>query len=77
VIQNQVDKISIIFDHQPNVNIIQLQEQIYDGWTKFAVDHQLILPEIEFKTDIQFDPMIKFRRIIRNPFTFPIKTKYL
>lgn len=77
VIQNQVDKISIIFDHQPNVNIIQLQEQIYDGWTKFAVNHQLILPEIEFKTDIQFDPMIKFRRIIRNPFTLPIKTKYL
>ncbi len=77
VTQEEVDRIVITLDNIIDADVETLQKQIYDGWLKFTLVHQLILPQIEFKTGIQFVPMKKFRRIIRNQFTLPNKIKFL
>jgi len=77
VSQISLHEVEISLDIEDHTEKNHIEQHIESEWKNFCVANHLKMPFIRFFDKINFDPMIKFRRIIRNKFPLPDNIDYL
>lgn len=77
VSQISLHEVAISLDIEDHTEKDHIERHIESEWKNFCAANHLKMPFIRFFDKINFDPMIKFRRIIRNKFPLPDNIDYL